>query len=304
MNNLIMLVRREYWENRSLWIAPLIIAGIILVLALFGFINAGDGNFSFGTVDAPRELGLHDLADSPEKQRGIYQGVMMGFTSIQLLVLGIVIFFYLLDALLAERKDRSILFWKSLPISDTEVVGSKLLTALLVAPVFVLLVSAATQLLFGVIWWARMHSSPLGQMLIPFDAGAWLRVQGGTWMLAAATILWYAPLAAYLLLVSVWVRKNAFLWAVVPPVAILAIEGLLMHSHHFGSFLARRLIGVYEIIGMDSGTGGSGPESSPFSEFSGSVGAALVHWETWAGMAVAVALVVATIRIRRYRDDS
>ena len=56
----------------------------------------------------------------------------------------IVVFFYLLDSLLAERKDRSILFWKSLPVSDTEVVLSKLATALVVAPVFVLLVSSVT----------------------------------------------------------------------------------------------------------------------------------------------------------------
>ena len=79
----------------------------------------------------------------------IYAITLSTFTAVQLFTMVIVLFFYLLDSLLAERKDRSILFWKSLPVSDTEVVLSKLLTAAVVVPLFVLVVSAVLQVLFA-----------------------------------------------------------------------------------------------------------------------------------------------------------
>jgi ABC-2 type transport system permease protein len=301
MNILLVLIRREYWENRSLWIAPLVIAGIILVSAAFGGIHTGDNSFSFGTSDGPSDSEIRDILGSLDKRQMIYGVTISTFTVFQLIVLGIVVFFYLLDSLLGERQDRSILFWKSLPISDAQVVGSKLLTALVTTPAYVLLVSAATQLVFGLIWWVRMRGSPLGEVLMPFDAGIWLQVQAGTWMLALAAILWYLPIAGYLLLVSVWARKRAFLWALLPPVSLLLAEGLLRQSHHVGDFLVRRLGGIFQIIGEGDNHYESGAPS--LADMAGRIGAVLTHWETWAGVAAAAALIAATIRIRRYRDD-
>jgi ABC-2 type transport system permease protein len=232
----------------------------------------------------------------------IYGVTIVSFTVFQLVVLGFVIFFYLLDSLLSERKDRSILFWKSLPVSDSQVVGSKVLTALVTTPIYVLLVSAATQLVFAVVWWLRMRNGPLAELLIPFDAGVWLDVQGGTWLFAFVTILWYLPIAGYLLLVSVWARKNAFLWAVLPIVGILLAEGLLMQSHRFADFLGRRFAGVFQIIGYEHERIADGRESLAL--FAKHAATVLTHWETWAGVAVAAAAFFAVVRIRRYRDDS
>ncbi len=138
-------------------------------------------------------------------------------------------FFYLLDSLLAERKDRSILFWKSLPISDAEVVSSKVITALVLAPI----VCPGGQRIHAtrrlrVVWCAARHAEGLpGELLMPWDASVWMQVQVAFLVLVPAVILWYLPIAAYLLLVSVWARKNAFLWAVLPPAGILLVEGLL-----------------------------------------------------------------------------
>jgi ABC-2 type transport system permease protein len=303
MNKVLMLIRREYWENRSLWIAPLVIAGIILISAAFGGIHTGDnGGFSFGSNDGPSEAEIAALAGSLDKRQVIYGVTIVSFTAFQLVVLGFVIFFYLLDSLLSERKDRSILFWKSLPVSDSQVVGSKALVALVATPIYVLLVSAATQLVFAIVWWLRMRGSPLGEVLTPFDAGVWAQVQGGTFILAFVSILWYLPIAGYLLLVSVWARKNAFLWAVLPIVAILLGEGLLMRSHHFAEFLGRRFVGVFQIMGFEHAQiPDEGPALGLFAQHAGAV---LAHWETWAGVAVAAAAFFAVVRIRRYRDDS
>ncbi len=303
MNKLLMLVRREYWENRSLWIVPLVIAGIILISAAFGGIHTGDKNlFSFGTNDGPSAAEIAALAGSMNKREMIYGMTIASFTVFQLVVLGFVIFFYLLDSLLSERKDRSILFWKSLPVSDSQVVGSKVLTALVTTPIYVMLVSAATQLVFAIVWWLRMRGGPLEELLIPFDASTWAQVQAGTWILAFVTVLWYLPIAGYLLLVSVWARRNAFLWAVLPIVGILLAEGLLMQTHRFADFLGRRFAGVFQIIGFEHDP--IPDDGAALALFAKHAAAVLMNWETWAGVAVAAAVFFAIVRIRRYRDDT
>ena len=300
MNNILWLIRREVWENRSLWIAPLVIAGVILITAAFGGIHVDDDDFSFGLRSGNVDLSAFN--PDLDKRRMIYGMTISTFIMIQMFVLAIVVFFYLLDSLLNERKDRSILFWKSLPLSDTEVVSSKLLTALVVAPAFVLLVSAATQILFALVWSLRFSGTPLGNILMAWDGRTWMSVQAAFWMLAPATIIWYLPIAAYLLVVSVWARKNAFLWAVLPPVSILAIEGLLMQSHHFGEFLARRLGGVFDIMKFEPSSTIT-PENV-LGEVIRHISKVFIHPETWYGVLAAAAMIFAVIRIRRYRDDS
>ncbi len=279
------------------------LSGIILFAAAFGGIHVGDGDhFWFGTSDTPETINHFD--PGAEKRHAIYGMAMASFTFIQLAVLGVVIFFYLLDALLGERKDRSILFWKSLPISDTEVVTSKVLTALVLAPLYVLAVSAVTQLAFGIVWFLRMGQHFPANLLVPFDGATWLQVQAGFLALVPAVLLWYLPIAGYLLLVSVWARKNAFLWAILHWLALEMIEGLLMQSHHVASFLARRFVGAFQVMGMDNfRTGGS--EAGPsLGEFVSHVAKVFTSGEAWLGVLVAAGLFIAVVRIRRYRDDS
>ena len=299
-NKMLMLIRREVWENRSLWIAPLVMAAVILFAAAFGGIHVGDGDeFFVGTRDgAPN----HSLVNpGQDKLLAIYTATISGFTFAQLLTLGIVVFFYLLDSLLAERKDRSILFWKSMPISDAQVVSSKLITGLVLAPIFVLLVSGLTQLAFAAIWSLRDTSFP-ADMLIPWNGSVWLQVQAAFAALVPAVVVWYLPLAGYLLLVSVWARKNAFLWAVLPWAFAMLVENLITHTNKFGDFLGRRFAGVYDVMDFNSMGNSNGPPT--LGEFLEHVGNVFVHPETWVSVIVAAAMFVAVIRIRRYRDDS
>lgn len=294
-----MLIQREVWENRSFWIAPLVIAGVILFSAAFGGIHIEDDDFSIGVRDR-QHIEAAAANVGPKKLEGIYAVTISGFTIVQLITLAIVVFFYLLDSLLAERKDRSILFWKSLPISDAQVVASKLITALVLAPVYVLLVSAVTQLAFAAIWSIRGEGFP-ASLLMPWNGSIWLQVQAAFAVLVPAVVVWYLPLAAYLLLVSVWARKNAFLWAVLPPAGLILVESLITHTTFVGEFLGRRFGGVFEVMDFETSTGGGVPSLGAFLEH---VGRVFVHPETWVSIVVAAAMVVAVIRIRRYRDDS
>ena len=286
------LVKRELWEHRWLWLAPLVTAGILIVMTVFGVVMASShlGGFNAAWM---RRL--------PEGAIGMRFG-LVGLTTQLFSIAALVVTFYLLDCLYAERKDRSILFWKSLPLSDTEVVSSKVATALVVAPVIVLLVSAVMQVLFTVIWSLRFGGTPMANIMVPWDGMVWLQVQAAFWLMAPATIVWYLPLAGYVLLASVWARKNAFLWAVLPPVALLTIEGLLMQGHHVADFLGRRFAGVFQIMAYEPSS--KLTADNALMEVITHIGRVFTNVETWAGAAVGVAMIYAAIRIRRYRDDN
>ena len=310
MNNMLWLIRREVWENRSLWIAPLVVAGVILIAAAFGGIHVGDGGFNLGTSDSGIKLSEQDqenirngLSQSPDHKQIIYAVTLSSFTAVLLFTMVIVLFFYLLDSLLSERKDRSILFWKSLPVSDTEVVVSKLLTAAVVVPLFVLVVSSALQILFALIWSVRFNGTFLGDALMAWHGPTWLKLQASFLVVIVTAILWYLPLIAYLMVVSVWSRRNAFLWAVLPPVAILAIENLILGSNRFGEFLGHRFIGVFELLERKIGSvHGSGMVT--VRDVLDAVSGVLTSHETWLGVLVAGAMIFGVVRIRRFRDDS
>ena len=127
-------VRRELWENRSIYLAPLIVAGVVL----FGFVIS-----AFGLPRRRRDALLLD----PAQQRAAIEkpydvaAMMIMFTAF---IVGV---FYCLDALHGERRDRSILFWKSLPVSDLTTVLSKAIIPLVVLPLLTFAIIVATQLI-------------------------------------------------------------------------------------------------------------------------------------------------------------
>ena len=141
------LVRRELWEHRGLIWAPLAMALTIIVVSLVSGMVKGSVDIDLGE-DRP----LPELFGDAEKQRGIFSLVMAGLVLPQLLVAFVVVFFYLLDGLFTERRDRSILFWKSLPVSDTKTVLSKLFVALVAMPLWSWALSLVVGLVvFGVL---------------------------------------------------------------------------------------------------------------------------------------------------------
>jgi len=99
--------------------------------------------------------------------------------------------------------------------------------------------------------------------------------------------------------VSVWARKNAFLWAILPISALELMEGLLLHSSHVARFIGHRFGGVFEVIGF-----GDPRQVESLSDFAAGAGRVFTNYETWLGVLAAAALLFAVIRIRRYRDDA
>ncbi len=270
-------LRRELWENRSVYIAPLAVAAVVLVAFLIGMFTLPQ--HSMRTV----------FAFDPAKQRAqivLPYDIAAGLIMATAFFVGL---YYCLDALHSERRDRSILFWKSLPVSDLTTVLSKASI-----PLFLLLFSFAvtvvTQLLMLLLSSAVVLANGLSVATLWTHVSLFQRSQMLLYHLLTVHALWYAPIYGYLLLVSAWARRAPFLWAVLPPLAIFAVEKIAFNTSHFAAWLAYRFSGpeAFEVAPMDP------MKAMALGKFLSTPG-------LWAGLLVAAALLFAAAHLRRYR---
>lgn len=222
MNRLLPLVKREFWENKGAFrTTPLVIGGIYIALLLMSiFTTAHIDNELYTFKEAVRLAG-----EQSEALRGevAYQA-MLGSSVLFTVVMSFVVFFYLLGALYDDRKDRSILFWKSLPASDTTTIASKLLTAMVLAPAAFLVVLVVTHVLMAVIGSIMVMSvggNPWTLFLSqvnPFKAWAMI---GASWF---AHAIWALPMYGWLLLVSSFAPRVPLLFATLPPLIVSVLQ--------------------------------------------------------------------------------
>jgi ABC-2 type transport system permease protein len=219
-------VRRELWENRSLYIAPLAVAVLVLV------------GFLISAIGMPHRR-LETLMLPPERQAAVISQPYDAAAVALIVTMAIVAAAYCLSALHTERRDRSILFWKSLPVSDLVTVLSKMAVPMLVAPVIAAAVILASQFVILIFSTALLMANGVSPAvpLELFSAPVVL-----LYGLATMT-LWYAPIYAWFLLVSGWAKRVTFLWAVLPPLGLCLFEKLAFDSTHLLHFLALRLSG-------------------------------------------------------------
>jgi ABC-2 type transport system permease protein len=281
-------LRRELWENRSIYIAPLAVAAVYLLGYSISAIRLSHRIRELASLDLPHQRIALAMPYA-------HAGMLLLATA---LIVGV---FYSLDALHSERRDRSIFFWKSLPVSDLTTVLSKASIPLVVLPllIFVLvfalqlimvLVSSAVLLLTGAGVAALWTKLPLFQMELGLLYGL------------AVLALWHAPIYAWLLLVSGWARRATFLWAVLPPAAIAIFERIAFGTSYFGSLLKGRLIGfapdAFEFKTPDGTT--IDPHFIPVMQFT--PGKFLGSPGLWFGLIATAALLFAAVRLRRNRE--
>src|SRR5215813_13192074 len=272
-------VRRELWENRSIYIAPILVA----IVVLFGFLGS-----TVGLPERRQEVLLLD----PAKTRAAIE-VPYNMAAIMLILTAFIVgVFYCLDALYGERRDRSILFWKSLPVSDSTTLLSKATIPLIVLPLVTLAIVLITQLVM-MLWTSVLlvsHGmSPASTWTyVPLFRNSFILLYG-----LAAIALWHAPIYGWALLISGWARRATFLWAVLPFLAVAFFERITFGTSHFGSMLKDRLMGfapkafAFNMHSVDC------PQLTPAAYLS-SAG-------LWLGLMVAVLFIAAAIRLRRYR---
>ena len=271
------LVQRELWENRWLYIAPLAAAVVFLFGFLISMILLRHGLAVTGVISEKHG----NLTSQNEFAAALIMGIAF--------LVGI---FYSLDCLYGERRDRSILFWKSLPVSDFATVISKLVIPVVFLPLFSFLVTIVTQLLMLVLSSMVLIGSGVSTAML-WKGDSFLHVSLGL-LYHILTIhgLWYAPLYGWLLLVSAWAPRAPFLWAALPPFVVCGVEKLAFNTSYFLGVLAIR------VNGPDLSRTGAGHS---------------YHMEAftpvrffflpglWIGLAIAVVFVFAAVRLRRYR---
>jgi ABC-2 type transport system permease protein len=280
-------VRRELWENRSLYIAPLAVAA----LGLCGFL--------ISLIFPPRDQGLAAL--DPEYRPAALAMPYSHAAMLLLLTALIVAIFYSLDALHGERSDRSILFWKSLPVSDRTTVLSKASIPLLVLPLLVFAITVILQQVMRLLSTAALLMSG-GSAATMWRQLPLFRLDLVLFYSLAVITLWYAPLYGWLLLVSGWARRTTFLWAVLPPVAICVVEWISFHTSYFWSLLKDRLYGFAADAFVLHAPGS--PALDPHFILLNQVtpGRFLSSPGLWIGLVVAAAFLAAAVRLRRYRE--
>jgi ABC-2 type transport system permease protein len=245
----------------------------------------------------------------PELQTRLLVVVYAGLALVMDMVLGIVAFFYALDSLYSDRRDRSVLFWKSLPISDIETVLSKFAVAAILIPLIALAASVVAQLVIAAGGSVRLSMNGLpGSMMWAPEA-----LFGGftvalLWCVTA--ILWYAPIIGYLMLASAWAPRGPFLWAVLPPVGLWVLERVVVGSEYIGDFITDRLFGMYRLLGTRNEGGLDELErSDELSDIGnldlvGSLREFYASPELWLGVVAAALLLAAAMWVRRYRDET
>jgi len=276
-------VRREVWENRSIYLAPLAVAAVILV------------GFLISTIRLPAKMRAASALGPMQQHHLLAQPYLFAAGVMMLTTLAVGVF-YSLDALYGERRDRSILFWKSLPVSDLTTVLSKAITPVVILPLVTFAITVATQSIMLLVSTAVLLGSGPSVTTL-WSHGSLFQ----SWLMLLHHLLivhglWYAPIYGWLLLVSAWARRAPFLWASLPLLAIGVVEKIAFNTSHFGAMLAHRVIGGPG--GDDFMTGSLSMD--PLMHFT--PGAFLSSPGLWIGLAVAGAFLAAAVRLRRYRD--
>lgn len=341
MNRMAWLIRREFWEHRAIWIAPVVVLALLLLGAVTGNVMLGNVHVDSdivldhdgGSADSTQALApdqdgklqkigrlveaggagdarvIHTrvltpgeaVAALPEaKRHALLTVVYAAVAAVMFFVLGIIGFFYSLDALYADRRDRSVLFWKSLPLSDTETVLSKFIVAAIAIPIVAAVAAFAGQLI----------TAAGGSLKLAMTGGNGLlmwapQVMGSSWLAAAAMAvicaLWFAPVTAYLLLASSWAPRSPFLWAVLPPIALSMVEKIAFGTTQVAGFLKHRMLAPFQALFQQQNLGDMKTMSM---DLAGGVIHLLFSPGMLLGLVAAAALLAATVWVRRYRDES
>jgi len=275
-------VRRELWENRSIYIAPLLVAAVVL----------------FGCLISTLALAArmrHAAAAGAANQQAVSVMPFRMAPAPIVFTTFLVAIFYCLDALHGERRDRSILFWKSLPVSDRTTVLSKASIPLVVLPLIGFVLGMAVQLIvlmLSTVVMLGQHGGGLGEFR-PFQAPLVL-LYGLT-----VYVLWSAPIYGWLLLVSAWAKRATFLWAVLPPLAIAALERIAFSSFYFGRMLKYRFTGAMSEAFHVKPQGG-GEMVDRLSQLTPAN--FLSTPGLWVGLAFAAVCLAAAVRLRHSRE--
>lgn len=302
----LVLVKRELWEHRSIFITPAAI-GAIMALSVLATLMFASG---FAKELDMVIFGAQNVAGEGER-RAALTAFFVSTSTIFFVALAILTVFYCLDSLYAERKDKSILFWRSLPVTDAETVVSKLLTAVFVLPAMMAIGIFATHLinLITTSLWVSSKGGSAGTLIwgsVPI-LDNWLAAL----IVLVASGIWMAPFIGWFLLVSAWAKRMPLFWAFMPPIVLILVESIVLDTHFFAKAIGERgnsnSIPLFQTVDIEA--------FFEEEQWRGAIdnisllelidlGKFVTHSGTWVGLLVCAVFVTGAIYVRRFRDES
>ena len=327
-----LLLKREFWEHKGgfFW-APLVAGAIFLALSIMGIVV---GEIAANRVHPGQTVGVNVdgnnvvvnglnlgkltakmSAEDLQQLSGVVDLSLYMAAAWPLMVLTFVVFFYCLGSLYDDRKDRSVLFWKSLPLSDTETVLSKAFSATVMAPTIAVFASIVT--MFGFLLVTSVAVMFHGGNPVKLLWGPASPLEVAVNLIASIPVyaLWAMPTVGWLMLCSAWARSKPFLWAIMIPVfaGIFVSWFDLMGAFDVAdgwfwrNIVARALLSVAPVSWFDVAALGEinvdGPRAITQLINLRSMYSVLATPQLWAGVVAGAAMMVASIRLRRWRDE-
>jgi len=298
------LIKRELWEHRSIYVTPAAIS-VIVTLGVLAMLMLASG---FAKELDVAIFGAQNLAGDDERRVAL-TGFFVGTSWVFLVALMFLTVFYSLDCLYAERKDKSILFWRSMPATDAETVISKLLTAAIVIPAISAVGIWVTHLINMIVTsiWVSAKGGDAGVLiwgsLSIFDN--WLAAL----IVVVASGIWMSPFIAWFLFVSTWAKRMPLLMAFMPPIVLGLLEWIVFRSQYFFTTLGERgdMTPLFHHLSLErffeEEQWRDGGENISLLEHIDLVGF-FTSFGLWSGLVVCGILTTAAIYVRRYRDDS
>lgn len=265
MKQLPVLIKREFWEHRGVFlILPAVVTAVFISLLLILLIGLYSNSMSIN-VDAEyessnetRQLQIEDsslmdvfgakfaeLAVMPEEVREErLDKLFVGVSVIWFGILWVVVFFYLLGSLYDDRRDRSILFWKSMPVSDALTVGSKLAAGLILAPLIYLGFVVVAHMAIAIL--ATIVAS--GQDVAVWDT-LWVSANFvsrwiGFIVLFVFTMFWCLPFFGWVVFVSSWAKSAPLAWVIGIPIVLMLLEATLFNTRFISEFARQHTFSV------------------------------------------------------------
>jgi ABC-2 type transport system permease protein len=302
----VALLKRELWEHRSIYVTPLVIALVVSIMSVTGHV-------AISAFDQVVDIAIVGASNLSEAERSSAITVLMVSVSvIFVLAMWILTIFYTLDSLYAERKDKSILFWRSIPVTDAETIVSKLITALIIIPLVTFVVLAATHLVVLAITsiWVSIRGGSAGFLIwqaAPFAAN-WTAIL----IFLLAMPLWLSPFIGWFLLVSAYTKRSPLLVAFLPIMLLPMLERIFVGTKMFTEAIFVRSGKIPLFRGVDSiapwiddgnelhSLGRKGISLLSLVDLSGF----LASPGLWLGLIVCGLFSAAAIYVRRFRDES
>ena len=272
------LIKREVLEHTTLFVfAPLVLAALILLASSWVMSIAPDESVAM-VIDYAAKLfdGL-----SPTEMAPIFMILALPF----MIVLLICSLAYVVNTLFQDRKDSSVLFWHSMPVSNLETVVSKVVAIVAVAPAFYMLILFALYLIFSV-WLAILGASSgvavsgLGYMFMAAAVSLLL-----VYLSSVIAGLWLLPTLGWIMMFSAYARRAPAMWALGVFMALLFLEDFIFGSQFLVNWVESR----------------SNPAQYLIFSFSDVVDR-LFSYDMLFGIVVGSILLTGAVLLRRYTD--